>query len=332
MSSMIGTCFGTILNVTYRDQFLGQPIVRFYFHLGKLNGICGWGQKLSGRCAKIIAMLLNLPCFLLEDGFLRSCGLGVEGSPLLSLVVDDLGIYYDASQPSRLEALITTINLDEMLQTQALQALSLIRQHRLSKYNHAPEWQLPPRAINFTARVLVIDQTKNDMSVRLGGANAQVFSQMLTAALTENPQAEIWVKTHPDVLSGEKQGYLSRIVAPPRLHLLTQDISPLCLLEQVDKVYVATSQMGFEALMLNKPIICFGLPWYAGWGLSDDRHPNIVALRSRRCVKRSLEELFVAAYFHYTRYIQPETGQAGTIFDVIDWLIQYKTNRKKHEE
>lgn len=329
---MMGTCFGIILTEPYRDQFLDQPIVRFYFHLGKLKGICGWGRKLSGRLAIIIAKLLRLPCFLLEDGFLRSSGLGVDGSTLLSVVVDDLGIYYDASQPSRLELLINNITLDQTLQSQVAQALHLIRQHRLSKYNHAPEWQLPPLAANFSTRILVIDQTKNDMSVRLGGANTQTFAQLLATALAENPDAEIWIKTHPDVLSGKKQGYLNQIPVLPRVHLLAKDISPLCLLEQMDKIYVATSQMGFEALILDKPVVCFGLPWYAGWGLTDDRHPEIATLQSRRQVKRSLAELFAAAYFHYPRYIQPLTGQPGTIFDVIDWLIQHKKSDNKPVE
>jgi capsular polysaccharide export protein len=329
---MIGTCFGTILNETYRDQFLGEPIAPFYLHVGNLNGMCGWGRKLSGRCANIVAKLLNLPCFLLEDGFLRSCGLGVEKSPLLSIVVDDLGIYYDASRPSRLEYLINALVLDETLQSKAADALNLIRQHRLSKYNHAPEWQLPNLTENAQTRVLVIDQTLNDLSVRLGGANKKVFAQMLAAAIAENPEAEIWAKTHPDVLSGKKQGYLGRLNPNSSIHLLAENISPLCLLEQIDKVYVATSQMGFEALMLHKPVVCFGQPWYAGWGLTEDRHPKMEKLRSRRSVKRTLEELFAAAYLQYPRYIQPETGQLGTIFDVIAWLIQYKTAAQQHEK
>jgi capsular polysaccharide export protein len=290
--------------------------------------VAGWGQRQTAERARAYARHHDLPFLALEDGFLRSCGLGVAGAPPLSLVVDDLGIYYDATQPSRLEALIAALVPDDRMQAQARSALDLIRQHHLSKYNHAPERELPPRAAGFTSRVLVIDQTVGDVSVRLGGADAALFSQMLAAALSENPDAEIWVKTHPDVLTGKKQGYLNTAQLArhpdPRLHLLAEDVSPLALLEQVDKVYAVTSQMGFEALMLEKPVVCFGLPWYAGWGLSDDRHPDLAALRSRRHVARSLEQLFEAAYLHYARYIDPATGAPGTIFDVIDWLALNK--------
>ena len=39
----------------------------------------------------------------------------------------------------------------------------------------------------------------------------------------------------------------------------------------VDAVYVVTSTMGFEALLVGKPVTTFGVPWYAGWGVTDDR-------------------------------------------------------------
>lgn len=288
----------------------------------------GWGAKASARRASRWAARTGEPCLRVEDGFLRSCGLGVHGAPPLSLVVDDIGIYYDATQPSRLESLIASLERDERLQAQSRRALGLIRRHRLSKYNHAPELRLPAPDLGRASRVLVVDQTKGDLSVSLGGAGQAAFAHMLAAALAENPHAEVWVKTHPDTMAGKKRGYLDAAQLAshpdPRLHLLAEDVSPLALLEQVDKVYVVTSQMGFEALMLGKPVVCFGLPWYAGWGLSQDRHPGSAALGSRRNVRRTVEQLFEAAYLHYARYLDPASGKPGTIFDVIDWLARNK--------
>jgi capsular polysaccharide export protein len=297
-----------------------------------IDAVAGWGQRPSTKRSRAYASRHGLPFVALEDGFLRSCGLGVHGAPPLSLVVDDLGIYYDAAQPSRLETLIATLVMDAALQAQAVRALGLIREHRLSKYNHAPELVLPalpafPAA--YASRVLVIDQTFGDVSVRLGRATEDTFRQMLAAALSENPAAEIWVKLHPDVLSGKKQGYLGALAQEAqaqdaRVHLLAQDVSPLSLLAQVDKVYVVTSQMGFEALMLQKSVVCFGQPWYAGWGLTEDRHPAMPLLHTRRSVARTLEQLFAAAYLLYARYIEPATGAPGSIFEVIDHLARNK--------
>ncbi len=292
--------------------YINQPFIN------KKNSIrLGWGLKPSGRRAFRKAQEQSKNCWLIEDGFLRSLGLGFSGAAALSIVVDDIGIYYDSTRPSRLEKIIAEIQLTEQERSDAKRALSLIRHNRLSKYNHAPEVTLAP---SNKPRVLVVDQTLNDMSVTLGGANAKTFEEMLRAAIAENPEAEIWVKTHPDVVSGKKRGYLGKTESTQSLHILTQDVSPLFLLEQVEKVYVVTSQMGFEALMLGKKVFCFGLPWYAGWGLCEDHHVRLQELKERRPCTRSLEELFTAAYFKYPRYVNPVTQKPGSIFDVIEWL------------
>lgn len=322
---MLGILSPGIARIPHLTNFLHKEVRPLCgpFVLGakSLTAIAGWGQRPTTKRSRAFAKRHQLPFISLEDGFLRSCGLGVHGTPPLSLVVDDLGIYYDASQPSRLESLIASIVMDERLSSEASRALGLIRNHHLSKYNHAPARLLPACAAGKT-RVLVVDQTAGDVSIRLGGADATVFKKMLAAALDENPNSEIWIKTHPDVLSGKKQGHLGDGLQHERVYVLAEDVSPLVLLRQVDKVYAVTSHMGFEALMLHKPVVCFGQPWYAGWGLTDDRHPEMPSLRPRRNVQRTLEELFAAAYLQYARYIQPATGEPGTMFDVIDWLVR----------
>ncbi|MDD1649167.1 MAG: hypothetical protein LUO80_02070, partial [Methylococcaceae bacterium] len=203
--------------------------------------------------------------------------------------------------------------------------------HRLSKYNHAPVLDPedltrrfpPPEGAGKNGgeaqRVLVIDQTAGDMSVTLGGATADTFAAMLAAARVENPQATIYVKTHPEVSSGRKGGYLTHVQDDARTVVLRQTVNPLSLIEQMDRVYAVTSNMGFEALLADKPVTVFGMPWYAGWGATDDRQSC-----ARRTRKRSVDELFAAAYFHYTRYLNPVTHQRGTIFDVIDWLVRQR--------
>ncbi|MEJ8673535.1 capsular polysaccharide biosynthesis protein [Chromobacterium amazonense] len=319
-----------ILRIPHLESLLGQPVAglrwRWLPHNSSLPvAVAGWGLRPSAARARAYAERNGLPYLALEDGFLRSLGLGVAGAPPLSLVVDDLGIYYDASRASRLEQLIADSELtDDQLQ-QSRRGLAWLRRHRLSKYNHAPEKNLPPRSGH--TRVLVLDQTEGDVSVRLGGADSQTFQSMLDAACREHPGAEIWVKTHPDVVAGKKRGYLPQ--APAGVHLLAEDVCPQSLLSQVEVVYTATSHMGFEALSAGCRVVCFGMPWYAGWGLTDDRHPGMAALKPRRYRARGLEQLFHAAYLRYARYIQPETGQPGTFFDVAEWV---RLNRALREQ
>ncbi|WP_189338815.1 capsular polysaccharide biosynthesis protein [Chromobacterium amazonense] len=319
-----------ILRIPHLESLLGQQVAGLRWRWLPHNSsppiaVAGWGLRPSAARARAYAERNGLPYLALEDGFLRSLGLGVAGVPPLSLVVDDMGIYYNANRASRLEQLIADCELSDDQLRQASRGLEWLRRHRLSKYNHAPERNLPPRSGQ--TRVLVLDQTEGDVSVRLGGAETQTFQAMLDTACQEHPNAEIWVKTHPDVVAGKKRGYLPQ--APASVRLLTEDVCPQSLLSQVDVVYTATSHMGFEALVAGCRVVCFGMPWYAGWGLTDDRHPGMNALKLRRHRSRTLEQLFHAAYLRYARYIQPETGQPGTFFDVAEWVRLNRTLREQ---
>ncbi|EJQ2007446.1 capsular polysaccharide biosynthesis protein [Cronobacter sakazakii] len=280
-----------------------------------VTAIAVWGRRPSAAAAVARARKAGLAVIRLEDGFIRSCGPAAHGHPPLSLVIDYDGIYYDASQPSTLENLIQDTAGNAALREAAQEAMRLIVEGDLAKYNHAPPFDGSPDA----RAVLVVDQTAGDMSVTFGNASAASFRLMLESALAENPDAEIWVKTHPDVVHGGKRGYLRDIRANTRLRLITEDASPQSLLRCVSRVYTVTSHFGFEALMAGKPVVCFGQPWYAGWGLTDDRHPAAATLAARRG-DASLLTLFSAAYLRYARYLNPQTKQPGTLFDVLTWL------------
>lgn len=311
--------------LNFLKVFLDAHIVKVFLYTPlKLDATLGWGRRKYGRHASGVAFRRGIPFFCLEDGFLRSFGTG-KNFPPLSLVIDDQGIYYDSTLPSALEALLASpVNLLDAHAVDVARAKFLLLEHKLSKYNHAPDWVGPDSRLGKNdqadggaiSRVLVIDQTAGDMSVALGGATADTFTAMLAAARAENPQAIIYVKTHPEVTSGRKRGYLTDVQDDEYTVVLRQAINPLSLIERMDRVYVVTSTMGFEALLAGKPVSVFGMPWYAGWGATDDRQSC-----PRRTRARSVDELFAAAYFHYTRYLNPVTQQRGSIFDVIDWLV-----------
>lgn len=279
--------------------------------------VLGWGLKPTSHRARRFAARHQLPYVSLEDGFLRSWGLGVEGYQPHSLVVDHTGIYYDATRPSDLELLIQEAPFSEEELARAERCMALIREHRLSKYNHAAEQQLPPGA---RPRVLVVDQTAADASIEFGLADAARFHAMLQTALAENPEAEILVKVHPDVVAGRKRGHLLEAAsAHPRCRLIAEDLNPWCLFEAVESVHVVTSQLGFEALQAGCRVVCHGMPFYAGWGLTDDRTSC-----QRRGVPRSLAQLFAAAYLRYCRYANPYTGEVSSLEATIDLIADQK--------
>jgi capsular polysaccharide export protein len=328
---MIGIFSAGIQRIPHLEAFLGEPCRKLSLLRPVPDGITRiavWGYRPTGGKAVARAEQSGLPVLRLEDGFIRSLGLGVSGCPPLSMVLETQGMYYDASKPSTLEMLIRQREENQPLQDTARQAMQIIVEGDLSKYNQAPACT---KAKPECGAVLVVDQTFGDMAVVYGNAGAEQFEQMLQAAMAENPTSEIWVKIHPDVLQGKKAGYFTQITQlaqqDPRIKLLAENVSPQSLLRVVSRVYVVTSNYGFEALIAGKPVSVFGQPWYAGWGLTDDRHPQSASLRARRGTA-SVEELFSAACLRYSRYINPANGKSGTLFDVLSWLLM----QRKHQQ
>jgi len=306
-----------------------RPLLSALNSKEKSKGFVGWGCKENTIKVAASAKKNKAPMLRLEDGFISYLNHPAQNGERFSLIVDDLGIYYNATQPSRLEEWLNHAELDDDLLRRASALQTSIKKHFLSKYNHSPLPSSEQLNAIFSGsslldstkrqRILVIDQTQNDCSIEYGLANEQSFSEMLRAAIDENPEADIYVKLHPDVRFGKKTGYLTETQASDRIKLITDNVNPLALLDQVDKVYTVTSQLGFEALILNKPVVCFGVPFYSGWGLTDDRQ-----LCTRRKRKRDIHEIIALAYFVYPRYIHPYTQERCELEDILPILIQHQ--------
>jgi capsular polysaccharide export protein len=283
----------------------------------RLGAVAGWGHKPTAKAARDYAARHRLPYLALEDGFLRSVGLG-GNEPPLSLIVDDVGIYYDARTPSRLEQLLGSgaggALDDKALLQRAERCRELIVQGGVSKYNHAPD-ELPAEIADADGLVLVADQTYDDASVSGALAAESTFTAALDAALAEHPDARIVVKVHPATVAGKKRGYLAGRAFPARVTVVAADVNPQALLRRARHLYVVSSQLGFEGLLAGVPVTCFGQAFYAGWGLTDDR---------QRCTRRTgrlaLQQLIAGALLLYPKYRDPITGQACDAERVIEHL------------
>ena len=276
----------------------------------------GWGRKKTGRFASWCHNAFGGTLTLQEDGFIRSLGLGVNGSPSFSLVEDDVGIYYDATTPSKLENLLNNYDFSAnvVLMQKAREAIELIKKYHISKYNSAPDI-MTNYFIESEERVLVITQTAGDSSLEYGMLKNYTTQEIVNAAIAENPKAVIYVKIHPDVLSGKKESDINLKDLNVKCKIIADDLNPISLLKYFKKVYTKTSGMGFEALLVGCECVCFGMPFYAGWGVTTDKSEC-----QRRKVKRSVEEIFAAAYILYTRYYNPYTKKESDIFDVIETI------------
>ena len=247
-----------------------------------------------------------------EDGFVRSKGLGAALVPPVSLVCDDLGIYYDPETPSRLETLIRArakLRPDQRLRAQRL--IQLLRRSDMTKYNvgHRPP-ELPAGQ-----RVLVVGQVEDDASIKLGAGAIATNADLLAKARNARPEATLIYKPHPDVEAGLRTG---KIADPSCADFVAEGVNLAHLLTDIDELWTMTSLSGFEALVRGVRVVTTGAPFYAGWGLTED----LGDVPPRRREDVSLEGLVHATLVDYPRYFDPKTGAACSVEVAIERLAE----------
>ncbi len=249
-----------------------------------------------------------------EDGFIRSQGLGAELVPPMSLVLDDTGIYFDPTRPSRLESLIakSTAFPDHAL-ARAQRIIRRLISEQVTKYAAGAQGGSAEH-IDQRPVLLVPGQVEDDASVVLGSPEVQTNAALLKRVRDANAEAFILYKPHPDVVAGLRPGVVDD--ALQWADKVVTDVPMASLLSQVDAVWTMTSLAGFEALLREVPVTTLGVPFYAGWGLTTDLCPT----PERRGMVVSLEMLAHAALIDYPRYFDPVTGQACPIEVVLDRL------------
>ncbi|WP_235559241.1 capsular polysaccharide biosynthesis protein [Brevundimonas sp. Leaf168] len=305
-------CAPGVLKVPFLDVFLADYDLR-RLPSDDVQAVLGWGMKPTAAAGRRWAEKNGRPYVALEDGFLRSVGIGEAGATSLSLIVDDLGVYYDATRASQLEQLIQTADdwCDAVMIARARGLIDRIVASGVSKTNMGGP--LDPSLLKPGRRVLIVDQTFGDASIAYGLATAQSFDEMIAAARRDEPDAQLIVKRHPAVAAGRKRGCVTDLTG---VTLVDTDVRPADLLAAVDAVYCVTSALGFEALLRGLPVRCFGAPFYSGWGLTNDAVET-----GRRGVARSIEQVAAAALIAYSRYVDPVTGDRCEAEQALERLI-----------
>lgn len=277
------------------------------------NGVLAvWGLKpIAGELAAGVRILR------LEDGFLRSVGLGADLIRPLSWVVDGRGIYYDATRPSDLEHLLAHAEFSSAL----LQRAALLRERvvaeGITKYNvGVSDWQRPSSVKKV---ILVPGQVESDASLIYGALKIRSNIGLLKAVRQANPYAHIVYKPHPDVVAGLRAKGTGEDEALSWCDTVITDASMGDLLMTVDEVHVLTSLSGFEALLRGKSVTCYGQPFYSGWGLTTDIIPN-----SRRNRQLSLDQLVAGALIEYPVYLSRKSDALITPEQALDELLDWR--------
>ena len=273
-----------------------------------------WGMKHDYEIVKYCEEK-NIHILRVEDGFIRSVSLGSDLTRPYSLVVDSRGIYIDPSKESDLEHILSSFAFDDVVRQRAKKLIEKMVSSKFSKYNGFAHKKLSISAKPGQKVILVPAQVEDDASMLYGGMGMDTFGLIKTVR-KQNPSAYILFKPHPDVLSGNRKGLKDRQTILSYCDDVIENASIDSCLDVCDEVHTITSTAGFDALIRNKKVFTYGMPFYAGWGLTNDKHKN-----QRRNRKLTLFELVAGALIVYPRYISPKTKKLCEVEVAFDEMI-----------
>jgi capsular polysaccharide export protein len=245
---------------------------------------------------------LGVPLIEVEDGFLRSRGLGADCIPPLSITVDRLGAHFDPSQLSELEILLQDGAFEQPILERARELRRLIVEAGIGKYDRGTA--VIARRAEGRRHILVPGQVEDDRAVTAGGCGLVSNLELLARVREQAPDAYILYKPHPDVLAGHRRGAILDRDCLQFADEIVGELPIASLIDMADEVHVNTSLTGFEALLRGRAVTTYGVPFYAGWNLTRDLGP----VPLRRTAKRTIDELVAATLLLYPRYLDPVTG------------------------
>ncbi len=300
------------------------PYGRSLHDLSEGAAVAIWRARLSASQQRALADAQ--PAIIeIEDGFIRSNGLGADCVPPLSIMVDAAGPHFAPGEASELERLLQEGEFSADLVTRARALREVIVAGGLSKYETGGAEHLP-RPGGARRHVLVPGQVEDDRAVTSGGALPSNLELLRRARAEAGPDAYLIYKPHPDVLAGHRRGLIPQEEMAALADRVETQAPIAALIAMVDELHVNSSLAGFEALMRGKQVTVHGVPFYAGWGLTVDRGP----VPARRTARRTLDEVVAAALLLYPRYLDPETGlpcPAEVLVErLADGRVRYNSN------
>lgn len=266
----------------------------------------------------------NLPLLFVEDGFIRSKGLGAFHNIPSSLVFDNLGIYYNPKGSRLFEILKSIKKRDDhdALVLRAQKLKEILINSKVSKYNLSSDLEINEietlkKSLPKDKKIILVPgQVEDDASVLTGGMGIKSNLELLKEVRSHNEDAFIIFKPHPDVVYGKREDISKASTnAKSTYNAIIYHSNILKIFNLVDEIHTLTSLSGFEALIRNKKVCVYGKPFYAGWGLTHDYHHF-----KDRDILLSLDELIAGALILYPLYINWDTNKLCEVEDVVKHL------------
>jgi len=283
-----------------------------------------WGKK-DYKDVEEFCFHYQIKVYRVEDGFIRSVSLGSDLTKAYSLVVDSRGIYFDPTSSSDLEYIIQTYKFDDILLQRAKYIKQYLVDKKLSKYNIHKDKKLK---FDTTRKIIVVvGQVEDDASIIYGGDGMSNL-ELLQKVYQKRQNEYIIYKPHPDVEVGNRKGKISKEIVLNYANEVLDDVSLPSLLDVCDELHTITSLSGFEALLRDKDVYTYGMPFYAGWGLTIDEK-----VCDRRDRDITLLELIAATYIIYPRYLSPIDNSLCEVEELLSnlELMKKRYNNKTYK-
>lgn len=281
-----------------------------------------WGMRTAENVEEI-ASKKNIPIWRIEDGFIRSVGLGAERTPPASLFLDKSGsIYFNSQTPSDLEVFLKKHRFTNEERKIAKRVMSDLLKDNITKYN-LQEADGNYNVSEDQQNILVIGQCEDDASIIFGSPVVKLNTELIQKAIEENPDATIYFRPHPDVTAGLRKALSNVYDFADKVCIMDKPYPLWEKIHSFKKVYVITSLTGFEAVMRGAHVRTFGQPFYAGWGITDD-----FLNCERRGRNLAIEEVFYGAYIHAPIYIDSKTGKRSDISNVVREIKRIKVGNR----
>jgi len=302
-------------------QWWKRPFIKPFLEGGAAKKI-SWVKEPSGAVAdhhiatwgarEVRHSSGTAPQLFIEDGFLHSCGLGSDLSAPYSQVIDRSGIYFDPRRPGDLASLLNRTIFDDAELARARALRERIVAAGLTKYNlgrRRPTWTAPAGV----QVVLVAGQVADDASVRLGCPGIRTSAALLHEVRKRRPAAWLVYRPHPDVLAGNRRGLSGDPGLDDVVDVVDTAADIVSLIDAADEVHTLTSLAGFDALLRGKEVFTYGMPFYAGWGLTHDAISGIPA-RDRPL---TVDMLTAGVLLRYPLYWDWELGRFTTAEAIV---------------
>lgn len=254
----------------------------------------------------------GIPVTFVEDGFIRSVGLGIRKTKPMSLVFDGRGMHFDRSVVTDLDEILNTHDFrgDPAVMAAADHMLNTIR-GGVSKYITAESGRSLAGELGLKPSdkvIVVLGQVEDDLSIRYGLDEFMNCNQLVTRIATENPGAVILYRPHPESIEREKKHYSNPKDVEHLCRVVKRPWSLRETLAAASEAHTITSLAGLEAAVSGLTVHTYGMPFYAGWGFTVDHGLAPTAGKRRR--RLTVEEVVAGAYVVYAKYFDPLTTEA----------------------